>query len=300
MIPTSRRRFRHSFLQFHPEQLRFRRSLRNGPIAPPRVEPPGTGLTSHCRHDGSIGERSPLPAWKRSLDIFLVLLILPLVALLASLVYCWIQLVSPGSVLFRQTRIGRDGKPFTIYKFRSMNLNATTNIHEAHVEHLIKSNRPMVKLDVAGDSRLIRGGCLIRTSGMDELPQFINVLRGEMSLVGPRPCLPKEFELYDDHQRHRFTVQPGLTGLWQVSRTHSTTFSEMVKMDNDYVDHLTPMADLHIILKTPLALLGQMKACAGFKAPKATSRHAGVQPSSKPMSHPGYALSMSSTQRFSD
>lgn len=120
----------------------------------------------------------------------------------------------------------------------------------------------MIKLDVSGDSRLIMGGCLIRTSGLDELPQFINVLRGEMSLVGPRPCLPKEYEFYPEHIRQRFTVQPGLTGIWQVCRTQSTTFREMVKMDNDYVGHLTLFADLGIILKTPLALLGQTIASA--------------------------------------
>jgi lipopolysaccharide/colanic/teichoic acid biosynthesis glycosyltransferase len=181
-----------------------------------------------------------------------------------------------------------------------MNLKAATNVHEAHVEHLIRSNKPMVKLDVTGDSRLIKGGCLIRTSGLDELPQFINVLRGEMSLVGPRPCLPNEFELYDAHQRHRFAAQPGLTGLWQVSRTHSTTFSEMVKMDNDYVDHLTPMTDLKIILETPFALLAQMKACWNSKAQKSRPRLAAVRPTSKPQSHPEYALAMSSTQRISN
>ena len=181
-----------------------------------------------------------------------------------------------------------------------MSLKAATNIHEAHVEHLIKSNMPMIKLDVTGDSRLIRGGCLIRNSGLDELPQFINVLRGEMSLVGPRPCLPREFELYDANQRHRFAVQPGLTGLWQVARTHSTTFSEMVEMDNDYVDSLDPLVDIRIILKTPFALLCQMKYCATFNVTKGSRRAVVPQCSSKPISQPAYVLSMSSTQRISD
>lgn len=174
-------------------------------------------------------------------------------------------MVSPGNVLFRQTRIGHGGKRFTIYKFRSMKLEALTEVHEAHVEHLIKSNLPMTKLDVAGDSRLIAGGCFIRSSGLDELPQLINVLRGEMSLVGPRPCLPNEYDLYDETQRNRFRVQPGLTGQWQVSRTESTTFTEMVSMDDQYVNELSPMADFQIILWTPIALFGQMKACAFSK-----------------------------------
>ena len=181
-----------------------------------------------------------------------------------------------------------------------MSPTAATNVHEAHVEHLIKSNKPMIKLDATGDSRLIRGGCLIRTSGLDELPQFINVLRGEMSLVGPRPCLQIESELYDAHQRHRFAVQPGLTGLWQVSRTNFTTFSEMVEMDNNYVDRLAPIIDIQIILKTPFALLCQMKTCVSSKVQKATRRPAIAKASPKPVSQPAYVLSMNSTQRISD
>ena len=245
-----------------------------------------------------------IPRWKRASDIALVLLILPLVALLASFVYCWIQAVSPGNVLFRQTRIGRNGKPFTIYKFRSMKLRAPTNVHEAHVEHLIKSNLPMTKLDAAGDSRLIKGGCLIRTSGLDELPQFINVLRGEMSLVGPRPCLPKEFELYEEHQRHRFSVHPGLTGQWQVNRSDSTTFTEMVKMDDQYVDHLSPLKDLAIMVKTPFALLGQMKISTQARAKDRAVAPArpSVSPARPPItvSRPAFGLSMSATQKLSD
>ena len=300
MTPTSRRRSRHSFLKFHPEQLSLSRPFRKRSIGPQRVVSLGTENITHSNQDSNIDECLPIPDWKRGTDIVLVLLILPFVGLLAALVYCWIQLVSPGAVLFRQTRIGRGGKPFTIYKFRSMSPTAATNVHEAHVEHLIKSNKPMIKLDVTGDSRLIKGGCLIRTSGLDELPQFINVLRGEMSLVGPRPCLQVESELYDAHQRHRFAVQPGLTGLWQVSRTDFTTFSEMVEMDNNYVDRLAPIVDIQIILKTPFALLCQMKACVSSKVQKATRRPAITKTSPKPVSQPAYALSMNSTQRISD
>ncbi len=230
-----------------------------------------------------------------------MLLILPFVAFFAFIVYCWIRIVSPGSVLFRQTRIGRGGKPFTIYKFRSMKLQALTDVHEAHVEHLIKSNLPMTKLDMVGDSRLIPGGCFIRTSGLDELPQFINVLRGEMSLVGPRPCLPKEYDLYDESQRHRFSVQPGLTGQWQVNRTETTTFSEMVRMDDEYVSRLSPLADLQIILRTPVALLQQMKACARSKS---GSRGFVMRPvparASRMVPPPVFSLPMSATQKLSD
>ncbi|MGL5017080.1 MAG: sugar transferase [Luteolibacter sp.] len=249
-------------------------------------------------------EAQELPLWKRISDIGLVLLILPIVLVLALVAACWIRIVSPGNVLFRQTRIGRGGKPFTIYKFRSMELEAPTDVHEAHVEHLIKSNLPMTKLDVAGDARLIKGGCLIRTSGLDELPQLINVLRGEMSLVGPRPCLPKEFALYDAHQRSRFSVQPGLTGQWQVNRSATTTFSEMVRMDDQYAQSISPLVDLNIVLKTPIALLGQMKACAQARAKnreRLPIRRAQqpLRPSTS-VSGPLFGLSLSATQKISD
>lgn len=207
------------------------------------------------------GPKDSLPIWKRGVDISVIILTLPIVVLLSAAVYCWIQTVSPGNVLFRQKRIGRFGKPFSIYKFRSMQLGASVDVHESHMEHLIKTNHPMTKLDMIGDTRLIRGGFLIRTSGLDELPQLINVLRGEMSLVGPRPCLPKEFELYQDHQRQRFLVRPGVTGQWQVNRSIFTTFSEMVAMDEDYVANHSPLLDFKIIFKTPTALLGQLKLC---------------------------------------
>ncbi len=207
-----------------------------------------------------------LPIWKRFLDLSLILFCLPLVLVLSLALVCWIRLVSPGSVLFRQTRVGRGGQPFTIYKFRSMGVHESTSCHEAHVEHLISKNRPMAKLDFIGDSRLIKGGSFIRMSGLDELPQLMNVLKGEMSLVGPRPCLEKEFALYTIDQRSRFAIQPGLTGLWQVRRSAATTFRQMVKMDDTYVTKSSLLLDLQIILQTPLALIGQMKSCARAKA----------------------------------
>lgn len=251
--------------------------------------------------DREINEPAELPLWKRASDIAFVLLILPFIAFFALIIYCWIRIVSPGNVLFRQTRIGRGGKPFTIYKFRSMKLQARTEVHEAHVEHLIKSDMPMTKLDMVGDSRLIKGGCIIRTSGLDELPQFINVLRGEMSLVGPRPCLPKEYELYDESQRHRFAVQPGLTGQWQVNRTATTTFREMVKIDDDYVDRCSPLLDLKIILKTPFVLLNQVKTCARSRF---ASRGVVMRPirsrASRMVPPPVFSLQMSATQKLSD
>ena len=130
----------------------------------------------------------------------------------------------------------------------------------------------MVKLDAHGDTRLIRGGVLLRACGLDELPQFFNVLRGEMSLVGPRPCLLEEFDLYHSPQHHRFGLPPGMTGLWQVSRTDSTTFGDMMKMDGDYVQQLTPWTDCQIIFKTPYSLFRQTTRLVGFRRLEKASR----------------------------
>lgn len=192
---------------------------------------------------------------------------LPLTLVLVMIVFCWIKLVSRGPVIFRQTRIGRGGRPFTMYKFRTMKPGAGTAVHEAHVAHLIHTNRPMTKMD-CWDDRLIKGACFIRTFGLDELPQLINVLRGEMSLVGPRPCVPREFHFYDMEYARRFAVQPGLTGLWQVERTPFTTFREMAEMDLEYVDRLSPWTDFKILMRTPVSQVVQFASHACAKARK--------------------------------
>lgn len=263
-----------------------------------RMEPDSSIEQSAHPQDSDL-EGFQTPDWKRRLDLLVILVILPVALILAASLYLWIKLVSPGNVLFRQTRIGRAGKTFTIYKFRSMRLQAETAVHEAHVEHLIKTNRPMTKLDLTGDNRLIRGGCFMRMSGLDELPQLLNVLLGEMSLVGPRPCMPNEYRLYDSEQYKRFTVQPGLTGLWQVERTSSTTFREMVAMDDRYVHCLSPWEDLKILLKTPGALLKQIRSCIRAHATK-TQEYRAIDRQSLSLGCSPYLHSMSDTRKFSD
>jgi lipopolysaccharide/colanic/teichoic acid biosynthesis glycosyltransferase len=161
--------------------------------------------------------------------------------------------------LFRQERIGRNGKPFVLYKFRSMKMNADTGRHFRHFRNLVRTDSPMVKLDLLCDSRLLPGGCLLRSAGLDELPQLFNVLRGEMSLVGPRPCLPEEYRFFTPRQRVRFEVLPGLTGIWQVQGKGVSTFSEMNAMDTLYVKLSSARLDLGIMLRTPFALLRQMR-----------------------------------------
>jgi lipopolysaccharide/colanic/teichoic acid biosynthesis glycosyltransferase len=139
-----------------------------------------------------------------------------------------------------------------------MKMNADTVRHQTHFRQLVQADCPMVKLDLLCDSRLITGGCFLRAAGLDELPQLLNVLRGEMSLVGPRPCLPEEYRFFSSRQRVRFEALPGLTGIWQVHGKGVSTFSEMNAMDALYVRRSSAAVDLGIILRTPFALLRQM------------------------------------------
>ena len=197
--------------------------------------------------------------WKRALDIVCIVVALPVLGPLALAVGIAIKLLSPGPALFRQERIGYRGKPFGCFKFRTMKVNADSAVHQQHLENLIRSNAPMVKMDSTGDERLIRFGRLFRATGLDELPQIINVLRGEMSLVGPRPCLPYEYEQYLPWHRRRFDTVPGLTGFWQVSGKNKTTFHEMVEMDIWYAKTKSLRLDLVIMFKTIPAILEQVK-----------------------------------------
>ncbi len=203
-------------------------------------------------------EANPLPGWKRAIDIVCCLFALPVLILLTVVMALVTRLLAPGPILFRQERVGLKGSRFKIYKFRSMYVNAETNTHQNHFKELVGSRAPMMKLDAKGDARLIPGARLLRASGLDELPQIINVLRGEMSIVGPRPCLPTEAELYQPWQRARFASVPGLTGLWQVSGKNRTTFDEMILLDIRYAEIKSWWLDLKIILLTVPALLVQI------------------------------------------
>ena len=204
----------------------------------------------------------PHPLWKRILDITCVMLALPVIVPVGVLIAAFIKLVSPGPAFFRQQRVGTFGKSFMCLKFRTMKINADTSVHQAHLKQLITSNHPTRKLDCSGDKRLIFGGLILRSLGVDELPQLINVLRGEMSLVGPRPCTPYEFDLFLPRHKRRCEVPPGLTGLWQVSGKNKTTFEEQINLDLYYVEHKSFWLDLKIIVLTIpaiLALIWEMK-----------------------------------------
>ena len=200
-----------------------------------------------------------IPRWKRTLDVVLVLLALPLLLPLMLGIALVIWMVSEGPIFFRQERVGHLGKRFMCFKFRTMKANTDTSIHRGHLDNLIGSDKPMVKMDVKGDPRIIPLGVPLRSSGLDELPQIINILRGEMSLVGPRPCVSYELEKYLPWQKERFNTLPGLTGLWQVSGKNRTTFDEMIQLDIEYARGKTVWMDLLIIGRTIPALIVQMQ-----------------------------------------
>jgi exopolysaccharide production protein ExoY len=199
-----------------------------------------------------------LPFWKRALDLSCTLLGLPCWLPLMIGVALWIKAVSPGPIFYRQERVGYRGTHFRMVKFRTMKVNVDTQCHEHYLERLIQANCPMIKLDACGDPRIIRGGRLLRAMGLDELPQLFNVLRGEMSLVGPRPCMPYEFQKYQAYQQERFNAPPGLTGYWQVNGKNETTFSQMVEMDIFYARNMSLRLDLVVMLKTVPAIIKQL------------------------------------------
>lgn len=198
------------------------------------------------------------PGWKSALDITCILLSLPVWLPLMTLIALLVAITSRGPIFYRQKRIGFGGEHFFIWKFRTMKLSAEIQVHERHFEELMRIDCPMTKLDVYGDPRLTSFGRILRASGMDELPQIFNVLRGEMSLVGPRPCTPNEFAHYQPWQRERVNGLPGLTGYWQVNGKNKTTFSEMITMDLFYLKNVSMLLDLKIMLKTGAVLARQL------------------------------------------
>ena len=220
---------------------------------------------------GGCARRDVVPLWKRILDIIVIICSLPVVFPVSVGIALLIRCVSKGPVLFRQERVGLNGRPFMCFKFRTMRVDADTSVHEGHLEKLISSGQPMVKMD-SHDPRIIPFGSLLRASGLDEIPQLLNVVRGEMSWVGPRPCLPFEAKKYLPWHRERFDALPGLTGLWQVNGKNKTTFDEMICMDIAYARGCNPWLDLKIMIKTVPALLAQMRDSRR----RARARQAGV------------------------
>ena len=198
-----------------------------------------------------------VPWGKRLLDLTLIALSLPALVPLFLAVAAYIKLVSRGPVFYTQERVGFRERRFQLFKFRSMKVNADTKKHESHTTFLFKSDKPMEKLDHV-DPRLIPFAWVIRSTGIDELPQLINVVLGEMSLVGPRPCTVYEHEVLLPWHKRRFEVLPGLTGLWQVNGKNRTTFQQMINFDIAYSREWSVGLDLKIMLSTFPVLTGQL------------------------------------------
>jgi exopolysaccharide biosynthesis polyprenyl glycosylphosphotransferase len=201
---------------------------------------------------------------KRSMDIAGSLFALILSGPLLIIISVVIKLTSKGPVLFRQERVGQNGNPFTFLKFRSMYSTNDHTIHKEYVERLIagadgtdqaeESEQPVYKL--RNDPRITPVGRLLRRTSLDEFPQFFNVLKGEMSLVGPRPPIPYEFDCYKTwHKQRLLTVKPGITGLWQVAGRSQTKFDDMVRLDLKYASSWSVWLDLKILSQTPRAVL---------------------------------------------
>jgi lipopolysaccharide/colanic/teichoic acid biosynthesis glycosyltransferase len=198
-----------------------------------------------------------IPPWKRGIDILGSALGFLLLSPVFLIIGALIKIVSPGPVLFKQTRVGYLGKPFTMLKFRTMKANADPSLHMQHVTKLINGDEPLTKLDNR-DPRIIPFGKTLRLTGLDELPQLVNVLRGEMSLVGPRPELPSSVCYCHQWHSKRFHTKPGLSGLWQVSNRSSKTFNEMMRLDVSYVKQMSFWFDTMILFKTLPTILIEM------------------------------------------
>lgn len=196
---------------------------------------------------------------KRLLDVTVSTLAIVLLSPLMLAIAILVRLVSPGTSIFRQTRIGRYGQEFQCLKFRTMRQNASTQSHSDYLNSLMSADKPMTKLDQKGDPRVIPFGGILRATGLDELPQLFNVLKGEMSLVGPRPCTVSEYSLYTTWHKRRLDAKPGITGLWQVSGKNDTTFSEMIELDVQYCEQWDFSMDLTILSRTWQVVVKQLK-----------------------------------------
>jgi lipopolysaccharide/colanic/teichoic acid biosynthesis glycosyltransferase len=207
-------------------------------------------------------ERSKLYAvyLKRPLETILIIGLLLFFAPLMLAIALGIRLYSPGPILYRQQRIGKGGKPFSMLKFRSMRLENNPDLHREYVQRLIRENVDPRELGngslkLKSDPRITGLGKILRKLSLDELPQLFNVLRGEMALVGPRPPLPYEYEVYAEWHKERLGVLPGITGLWQVKYHNTCCFDEMVRIDLEYIRTMSLLGDLKLMVLTPIEMI---------------------------------------------
>ncbi|MDD3643646.1 MAG: sugar transferase [Candidatus Krumholzibacteria bacterium] len=220
------------------------------------VAEPDSSIFDHLDAAESAGGRRGYEALKRIIDIAVASMILLLLFPVIPVVALLIKLDSPGPILFRQRRVGRDGKEFDFYKFRSMRLGAETVI--GVLRPLSSVDGPVFKLK--DDPRVTSVGRFLRRSSLDELPQLLNVLKGEMSIVGPRPNLPAEVSHYLPWQRRRLDVTPGITCFWQIAGRSHIGFQEWMRLDLEYIRKRSIATDIKILLKTIPAVIARKGA----------------------------------------
>jgi lipopolysaccharide/colanic/teichoic acid biosynthesis glycosyltransferase len=201
----------------------------------------------------------------RVLDVVLAVVLLVALSPLLLAIAIVIRLDSPGAAIFRQGRLGRGMLPFTVYKFRTMQDGAPNDVHRRFVEALIAGEQPNPcdggpRFKLVGDARVTRVGHVLRRTSLDELPQLLNVVRGNMSLVGPRPPIPYEVAQYPAHWFERFAVKPGITGLWQVSGRSEVTHEQMIQLDLEYIRRRSLGFNAWIVLRTIPAVISRRGA----------------------------------------
>lgn len=202
----------------------------------------------------SVGSRA-----KRVLDVVISVAVLAMATPLIVVIALLIAVTSPGAILFRQERLCLGGRRFLMLKFRTMRMDADESVHRDYVLSMVRATPDGAKragaFKLVGDPRVTRIGALLRKTSLDELPQFLNVLVGDMSVVGPRPPLPYEVEQYADWQMERLSARPGITGLWQVGGRNRHSYVEMCRLDIQYLESWSVARDLWIVARTPWVML---------------------------------------------
>jgi lipopolysaccharide/colanic/teichoic acid biosynthesis glycosyltransferase len=233
---------------------------------PGHWEKPSVDQPAHAKHHPDLLEKERNTKFfrllKRVMDVAVSMVMLILFAPLFLAIALAIKLTSKGPVLFKQERVGQQGLRFPFLKFRSMKCGSNPRIHREYVQRFIAGevapgnteDNPKAVYKIQDDPRVTRIGKFLRKTSLDELPQLINVLKGEMSLVGPRPPIPYEVAAYQSWHRRRMLVKPGITGLWQVDGRSRTTFDDMVRLDLRYARTWSPWLDFKILLRTPRAM----------------------------------------------
>jgi len=258
-IQHVRRRIRRELLKRLPVEQMDRFSLRSY-VYPDPAAATTEGASVEPLLEGITVRKSAITAYdvaKRTMDLLASAALLAALAPLMLLIATLIKLKSRGPVLFKQLRVGQRAQPFHMLKFRSMHVNNDDRIHQAFVSDLIKAATPASGVfKIVDDPRVTPIGRFLRKTSLDELPQLWNVVRGEMSLVGPRPPLPYEVRQYKTwHRRRVLEAKPGITGLWQVKGRSRTTFDEMVRLDLRYARTRSFWMDVKILLATPAAVI---------------------------------------------